>query len=468
MSGTTVLGAGVSGLSAAYYLRKRLPKEVITIIEASNRVGGWIKSNQQEDGVIFEQGPRTLRPHSKAGYNLLTLIDELGLAADVHPITSKHPSAGKRFIYINGKLHSLPSSIGSLFRTHPPFSKPLIKYAIEEFFIPKQVVEGNDESIYSFTNRRFGQEVADYLISPLVCGIYAGNAREISVNSIMRNIFEKEQKYGGVLKGLVRGMFEHTKTDTAPKSALQTQAQIEKWSSYTFKNGLETLPTALAKAVKEQDVSLGLNMRCSKLEVKHDSVILHTEEGGQIESSKLISTVPADVLGTIIQDHPDLSLVLKSINSVTVAVVNLQFSDNVLPERAFGFLVPPSENKPILGVIYDSSFIPCGNDTVLTVMMGGYWFDKYFGANATDDAILETALKQVQEILNISQPPKLNQVKVLRNCIPQYVVGHDKKVNFINDYIKSNKLPLLLCGSSYNGVGINDVVMSAKGVVDSL
>lgn len=161
------------------------------------------------------------------------------------------------------------------------------------------------------------------------------------------------------------------------------------------------------------------------------------------------------------KQHPVLSKELSKIPSVTVAVVNLAFSGNVLEHNAFGFLVPPSEMRPILGVIFDTCSFPQDNFTVLTVMMGGRWFDSRLGSSASKEHILNVAIREVRSILKISEDPCHHQVSVLQDCIPQYVVGHHDRVERIREYIATHKLPLSLAGSSYDGVGVNDVIYSA-------
>lgn len=105
------------------------------------------------------------------------------------------------------------------------------------------------------------------------------------------------------------------------------------------------------------------------------------------------------------------------------------------------------------------------NNQVLTVMMGGEWFEKYFGQNPTEEQLLTTALNQMKDILCINEKPVAHNISILKNCIPQHVVGHTQRVKRIHDYISAHKIPLGLCGSSYQGVGVNDVILSAKQAV---
>lgn len=101
-------------------------------------------------------------------------------------------------------------------------------------------------------------------------------------------------------------------------------------------------------------------------------------------------------------------------------------------------------------------------------MMGGAWFEKYFGKDPSDENLLNIAIKQVKEILNIKKEPIAFNVAILKDCIPQHVVGHAQRLNHIRDYISSRRIPLALCGSSYQGVGINDVILSAKEAVSEI
>lgn len=101
-------------------------------------------------------------------------------------------------------------------------------------------------------------------------------------------------------------------------------------------------------------------------------------------------------------------------------------------------------------------------------MLGGAWFEKYFGTSSTEDHLLSVALNQVKSILNIKATPISSNVAILKDCIPQYIVGHNERVDRIKNYISEHKLPLYLCGASYEGVGVNDVIYSAKKAVSSI
>ncbi|KAK0079589.1 hypothetical protein PV325_001045 [Microctonus aethiopoides] len=473
---TVILGGGITGLSAAYYALENPKLGALTLLEASNRLGGWIRSQRSPNNIIFEKGPRTIRPGTPAGENTLNLIDKLELTDAIIPIKSSHPSAMNRLIYVNKKLHALPNSLGSVFKIKSPFRRPLITALWNDFRAPKLVKE--DESIYSFVERRLGKDIADYLISPMICGICAGNSKKISAKFLMESFFEAEQQHGTIVKGMIkktRSQIEKQKSlplKSSNNSECKTSAErsvSEKWSVWSLQNGLEELPKKLMDELSSNNrVNIELNKRCDNITFKSDGVEL--EINGKIKKcSRVISSLPAKTLATLVKhQHPQLANELNEIPMVTVGVINFHFSQNILPMEAFGFLVPPSEQIPILGVIFDSCMFKQGPTTVLTVMMGGDWFEQYFGQNPTKEYLLSVALENLKTILNIKDDPVEVDVSILKDCIPQYIVGHSQRCNRIHDYISSHGIPLTLCGSSYEGVGINDVILSAKNAIDNL
>ncbi|XP_023021372.2 protoporphyrinogen oxidase [Leptinotarsa decemlineata] len=463
---SVVLGGGLAGLSAAYYLIRCIPNHPLTLIEASHRLGGWIKSNTLDD-ILFEQGPRTIRPHGISARNTLALIENLGLTDVVIPINSSHPAAKNRMIYANEKLHLLPTSIKSLFKKQDPFSKPLIWFLLNDLIAPRKNVK--DESIYDFVNRRFGKEFADYLISPLICGICAGNAKEISVNFLMKNLFEYEQKYGSIFRGLTRSVFSRKILQKSELSQLALRARKEKWSVYSLRGGIETLAKSLESHIRKNNINIELDSECEEIEFFSDNVILQMKGGKNISATNVISALPSAKLGIALQkQYPELSELLQKIKSVTVGVVNLHYNKKLIKNEGFGYLVPPKEKLPILGVTFDSCCFPRGENTVLTVMMGGPWFEELFGSDPNEEVLLKTATDQLKTTLGIVDEPVNSKVNILKNCIPQYTVGHNENLENINNYIHKHNLPLFLCGASYYGVGVNDVILSSKNAVDKL
>lgn len=134
-----------------------------------------------------------------------------------------------------------------------------------------------------------------------------------------------------------------------------------------------------------------------------------------MHSSRVISALPAFQLAELVESaHPSLSKMLKTIDCVTVGLVNIEWSGKQLNQEAFGFLVPSSQKLPILGVVYDTCSFPQGDRTIVTVMMGGKWFESLFGKDPKEDTLLKTALQQIESVLGIKEAPCRSQVHILR------------------------------------------------------
>lgn len=355
-----VLGGGISGLSAAYYLSKSAVTNTI-IYESSQRLGGWIKSTKTPTGSIFEHGPRTLRCGGVAAENSLQLVEELGLSSKIKPVPRTAEAAKNRMIYLNKQLITLPNSWTALFKINPPFIKPFIFAIINDLKTSKKDVV--DESIYDFVARRFGKQYAEIPLSAMICGIFAGDAKEISVKALMNNLFENEQKYGSVIGGMIYSLKDKLgQTKKKNIDQVKRNSEFKNWSVWSLENGLETLPNQIEKYLKnKKKIGIHLNCKCTKVSFKNGEV--HLTINGKTEIAQhLYSTLPSKDLAKILDDLPLLKNELLSIPFVSVAVVNLEYLGDLLDEKGFGFLVPPNQNLPILGIIFDSCIFPQVNN----------------------------------------------------------------------------------------------------------
>lgn len=478
MAVIAVVGGGISGLSTAYYLMKHggTKLQKVLLLEATDHLGGWIKSTRFPDGTVYEQGPRSIRPVGEAGKNTLAMVEDLQLQSEIITIARGHPVTKNRLLLVNDQLHPLPSGLSAVFKITPPFSRPLILYALKDL-IKKQMVL-KDDSMYNFAERRFGKEIAELLIDPLCRGVYAGDAREISVKALMKVAFEAEQKYGSVLKGILREKRgQGGKSDHTTGSQLIERAIKERWALWNFRSGLQTLPKTLSERLTEIGVHILKNTPCTSVKLHNSSIAeIQDGNGSVIQCNHVMASVPASKLASLFDDqHPELSGRLASIPTVTCAVTTLEFEgspQNLLKQQAFGFLVPSCQPYPILGITFDSCCFRehdgANEHTRLTVMMGGRWFERLFGNpnSVSSEDLLQIALDAVRRHLGITADPVRSQVVINKNCIPQYTVGHFERLNNMRTYIKQHSLPLSLIGASYDGVGINDCIFSAKRQVE--
>jgi oxygen-dependent protoporphyrinogen oxidase len=282
----------------------------------------------------------------------------------------------------------------------------------------------------------------------------------------------QEQKYGGVIKGVFKSRKDIKFDPNAPVANTEflNRAKIEGWSLYRMQDGIEMIPKKIVERLEQdENIEMNLSSPCEQITFKNDEV--HMLINGSTHVSRhLISTLPSFTLAKLIEhQHPILAKELKAIQYVDVNVINLLYNnEDLLKEKGFGVLVAPSENLGVLGVIFDSCIVDSKNNTVLTVMSGGKWFDKWYGKDSSHEYVRKVALENISKILKIDEQPDVSEVHVNRQCIPQYVVGHHARVERIRKYIAENKLPISLGGAAFDGVGVNDVIMSSRNIVQQL
>jgi oxygen-dependent protoporphyrinogen oxidase len=188
---TTVIGAGISGLAAAWELKRR--GEDVLVLEASDAVGGCVKTVVHSD-CIFECGPTSF---PETGHHVFQLAEELGLSA---AIQNQEPAASNRLIYVNHRLHRVPASKRQLLRSRLFTPREKFRILMERFVTRGE--PNKSESVAEFFHRRFGLAPVLSLVDGFVCGIYAADARRLGMRSAFPVIHGLENKYGSIMKAL--------------------------------------------------------------------------------------------------------------------------------------------------------------------------------------------------------------------------------------------------------------------------
>lgn len=418
-----ILGAGISGLSLGWFLKEGFGEDIqLTILEKASRTGGWI-STSNENGFLFEQGPRGCRPHGE-GAHTLDLVEKLGLQQE---LIVNHADAKKRYIYMNGKLVSVPFSPALLKLLLPLFTEWSVKKS-----------NGEDETIYDFISRRLSVSIADTLIDPLVSGIYAGDIKQLSIKSCFPLLHKWEQENGSLTKGIL-----FHKKGEKPKLRCDL---------FSFKNGMQTLTNALTNNLKG---NILLNSEVKKLQLKNEGIEI-VLKGSTLFADHLFSALPIPNLASLLNDE-ELSNLSKKIPASSLAVVNVGFHNPVLPKQGFGYLVPSKEKEKLLGMVWDSSVFPQqnkGKQTRLTLMIKGDHRDEW----------KQIALQTLDSHLQIKKQPDLLQFKYVQHAIPQYHLGHAEIVKAIEKRISSLTPSLTPLGTSLYGVSVNECISNANKI----
>ncbi|NGX60543.1 MAG: Protoporphyrinogen oxidase [Chlamydiae bacterium] len=415
MKKIVILGGGISGLSAAWFAKKKWGREAsITLLEGRPRVGGWIETCQKEE-FLFEKGPRGFRPKGN-GKQTLALVESLGLQSE---IVSCNENEKKRYISRKGKL--VPFSPLFLLK------QGILSAGLRDLFASRAT--SSDESIASFFTRRFNQKITSQIIDPLVKGVFGGNAEELSIRSCFPTLWEYEKRHGSVVKGLLKKM----KTSPSPSAPL-----------LTFKTGMARLPEALAEQIEGE---IHLSTPITKIERDKKGFCINEKW----EADLLISALPTYVLAPLLAIENPFSY-------TSLSMVSLGWRKKWLKHRGYGFLVPSSEKGEILGMTWDSEIFPAHNrgpQTRVCVIMTG---------SHPDATLFSRALQSVEDYLHHKTSPDLYAISSAYQAIPQYHVGHHEKLSSFRKTLPAN---LLAIGSAFEGVGVNDCIALAHKTLTS-
>ncbi len=434
-----VLGAGITGLTAAWTLVKHLKGRVrVTLIEKSNRVGGWIRTDRV-DGFLFERGPRSVRASGQGGA-ALKLIEEIGLKDEV---LFSSPEAKKRYVWHEGRLECAPSSLWQAFRS--PLTKDLVGGFLREGLRKKGSLQ--DESIYDFIARRYSAELAERLIAPLTACIYAGDIRCLSIRACFPFLKEWEEEHGSILGGAFKQIFK--RRSATPRGLI------------SLKQGMESLPKALMNRL---DSVVLFQREAVRIYNHGSSIVVELSNGQHIEADHLICTLPAEGVSKLL-DLPQMA-----VPSASVAVVNVGYNSQVLNNKGFGCVFPARARTPVLGVVWDSSAFPEQNShpdqTRLTLMMGGSYDPAII--EQTDETLAKTALEELKLHLGVDTPPAALSVFRAKHAIPSYPVGHCERVEETRGYLKKTYPKLSVIGTAWEGVAVGACIAQGDRIGQSI
>ncbi len=350
-----IVGGGITGLSLAYFLLENKPFLDITVLESEQKAGGKIWTDKV-DGFLCEGGVNGFLDNKP---KTLDLVSRLSLT----PLRS-NDNARKRYIFSDGKLKLLPDSATAFFSSNL-LSLPGRIRIIWEIFAQKG--SGEDETLAKFAKRRLGKEAYEKLIDPMASGIYAGDPEKMSLKSCFPRIYELEQKYGSLIRALIKLQREAKKTGkkvgAGPGGTLTS-----------FLGGMETMINALSDYMGER---LKTGARAVSIDKTKDSYVVHLSDGSNIETEAVVLATPAFESSEMTKDFDkQLSSTLGEIYYPSISVVCLGYRRDRIKRSldGFGFLIPNREGRKILGTLWDSSIFPNRapeGHVLLRSMLGG-------------------------------------------------------------------------------------------------
>ena len=446
-----VIGAGISGLAAAHAAartaaEKELGLEVL-VLEKEGQAGGKALSLHRE-GWLIEAGPGTFLDNEPEFQELLAeagLADER-ISADM---ASKH-----RFLYRGRRLCEIPAHPLRFAVSGLLGPSGLLRMALEPC-IPKRASGsqggGGDESIWDFAARRLGRQAADRLIAPMILGIYAGDARRLSLPASLPRLAALEEEHGSLIKGMI------AKRRAAPERGLSAGPSGEMSS---FRDGMQSLPRALADDPRIQ-VRYGAMVESLRRLTSNEHgepcsfELTITGDGESLMADSVIVAGEAWAASELLQGVAPLSARrLGEIEMPHVAVVALGYDGDALSRvpPGFGVLVPRGQGTRTLGCVWDSYLFPerSPSGTLLVRAMLGGSVDPDVGG-LSDEELSALARRDVAAMLGLEQEPIFEERVRWQQAIPQYDLDHTARVAAINAELAT--VPgLFLAGNSLEGV----------------
>jgi len=452
MNRVAIVGGGISGLSAAYFLsRAGCP---CTLIEKSPCLGGVIRT-ERVDGCLLEAGPDSFISQKPWA---MELIRELGIADQV--IGSNDP-ARQTYICRGGRLVALPDGIQMMAPTKfaPVLKSRLFSWkakaamALEWFHKPS--TEHSDRSVADFITDHYGREVTDYLAQPMLAGVYGGSAERLSAQSVLPRFVEMERTHGSLTRGLLRG-----RGKAAPKPPGTEPASL----FLSLRNGMQQLVDVLAERIAGQ-----VQRITGEAEgIEGDTGDFRVRIAGQtVAADQIILAVPAYEAARLLQPFNNrLHELLDSIpysSSITAALLYDRAGWRH-PLNGFGFLIPRAENRHMTACTWVNTKFPsrvAGTRVLLRGFLAGQ--EGEARSSRSDRELAELVHQECSELMGYAQQPIGWRIHRWHRAMAQYEVGHQRRIEEIE--ARMARVPgIHLAGNAYTGIGIPDCIRRSRRV----
>lgn len=454
-----IIGAGITGLSSAYFIKKQRPDIDVTIYEATNRTGGKIQTYRQ-DGYTIELGPESYLGRKQI---MTDIAKDIGLADEL--ITNQ---TGQSYIYAKNKLFPIPG--GSILGV-PTNLKPFIKTklispkgklraGLDLFKKPIQIER--DISVGSFFRERLGDEVLENLIEPLMGGIYGTNIDELSLMSTFPEFKEREEQFGSLIKGMRYEKMQRQKQRQLYPGAPKGQFK-------QFRHGLTSFIEKLTDYVVNQGVKIRFNTPIDDIVISQTNYELVVDDEKNIYDSVLVTT-PHQTFMKWFGNDPALDY-FKTMPSTTVATVVLAFDEQHIENTydGTGFVIARTSQTDITACTWTSKKWP------FTTPEGKVLIRAYVGKpgdtvvkDHSDEELVDIVKRDLTQMMTFKGAPYFSIVNRLPNSMPQYRVDHMDNISAIQAHIKHNYPRLRIAGASFEAVGLPDCILQGKNAVSEL
>ncbi len=455
-----VIGGGISGLATALALAEQAQASGLslrcTVLEASLAWGGKIVTHKIGD-LITEAGPDSFLSNKPAG---VQLVAKLGLTGD---LINTNETGKKAFVYSGGRLRELPEGLIAI---TPGQIGPFLKSGLLslggiarmglDLLLPANRSE-KDESLASFVRRRFGRQAFERMLEPLMAGIYAGDAEQMSVRATFPRFVELEQAHGSVLRGMLAA--RSTRNEASRGAARRTMF-------VSLKHGLDTIVTALVRRLTAEGVTLRSGVTAESLRVRSHQLGRWTydvmlQDGSALSADSLVLATPAFVTADLLRPlTPIAAGMLDMIPYASTATIALAYPASVIggAVQGFGFVVPRIEQRDLLAATWTSLKWPHRapeHQLLARCYVGGEGRESILELD--DEALIRRVKAELREICGLEAEPTYVEVNRWMKAMPQYRLGHLERLEQA-EVALSRYGGVVLAGSAYRGLGIPDCI----------
>jgi len=454
MARIVIVGGGITGLSAAYELRGS-GSHTVELLESEERLGGKIRTTRA-DGFLLDEGPDSLLTRKRGAVELCAALGIDGR------FVGRTPRRCGSLIHHAQRLHPLPEGFSGLVPSDPDAleSSSLLSDEAKarvrrERDIPAPADEVGEESVASFLSRRFGREAFEVMIEPLVSGIFAGDARFLSIQSAFPQLVELERSRGSLSAPPPRGASTPDSADRGTAARLPTFV--------SFPLGMAEIVTAILSRLTSLRITTGASV--NGIRRLKSRFLVGVEGGGGIEADAVIVAIPAhQAAGLVTSLDGRLAETLAAIEYASTVVVNLGYHTSDVPHEldGYGYLVPMVDGRRFHGCSWSSSKWPgrAPEGSALLRLYGGRYAEEDL-LQMSDEAIEAEARSELELTLGITVDPMLCRITRWQKALPQYNLGHRSLLEAIEERLEANS-GLFLAGAAFRGVGIPDCIDSGR------
>jgi oxygen-dependent protoporphyrinogen oxidase len=463
MKRIAIVGGGISGLSAAYYLSQA--GHDCTLIEASPQLGGVIRT-ESVDGCLVEAGPDSFISQKPWA---MELIRELGIEDQV---IGSQDHLRRTYVLRKGKLVPLPDGIQFLIptRIRPILTTPLLslgaKARMGMELLRRPRADAPDRSVAEFVIDHYGREVNEYLAQPMLAGVYGGAPESLSIEAVMPRMVELERRFGSVTRGVLDGMRQARRDNhgvsSNPGAEGHPGSAAPRSLFLSLRGGMQQLIDTLAARLEGR---IGRVTAVAETVAGSRGAFRVAAGGDSIEADEVVLATPAYRAGELLQSiDGGLAHLLHAVpynSSVTVALLYARPGFDH-PLDGFGFLIPRAERRPLTACTWVNTKFPyrgTEHRALLRAFVGGGRAEE--AAASSDDALARLAHQELSRWMGFDAEPAAWRVYRWPQAMAQYEVGHLRRQEAVEERLGRHP-GLWLTGNAYIGIGIPDCIRRSQ------